>query len=110
MAFDSLKDLLPGAMNRGHIAEQVAIARALEGANRALEGALPSGRDGDARAMSLKDGVIMIACLNAPAMRLISRIEREVVASALKEAPKNDIRGIRVRLVQRISAAGDMLE
>ncbi|TAK03712.1 hypothetical protein EPO34_00935 [Patescibacteria group bacterium] len=109
MAFDALKDLLPGAMNRGHIAEQVAIARALEGANRAIAAALPAGRDGDARALSLRDGVVMIACLNAPAMRLISRIERDVVAGALKEAPKSDIHGIRVRLVQRISASGDMI-
>lgn len=108
--FSSLKDLLPGAMNRGHIAAQVAIARAIEGANKAIAAALPPGRDGDAKAVSLKEGIIAVACLNAPAMQVISRLEREVVAAALREHPKGDIRGIRVRLVQRIGRGGDMLE
>lgn len=108
--FSSLKDLLPGALNRGHIAEQVAVARALEGANKAIAAALPPGRDGDAKAISLKEGIVAVACLNAPAMQVVSRLEREVVGAALREHPKGDIRGIRVRLAQRIGQEGDMLE
>lgn len=108
--FSSIKDLLPSALNRGHIAAQVAIARALEGANGAIAAALPPDRGGDARAISLKEGIIAVACLNAPAMQAVSRLEREVVAAALREHPKGDIRGIRVRLVQRIGREGDMLE
>ncbi|OGL66467.1 hypothetical protein A2856_02130 [Candidatus Uhrbacteria bacterium RIFCSPHIGHO2_01_FULL_63_20] len=106
----SMKDLLPDSLRRAHITEQVAIVRALEGANRAIAQALPAGHGGDARAVSLREGTITVACLNSPAMHVISRKEIELVTAALREAPKADIRHVRVRLVQRLGGGDDVIE
>ena len=106
----NLKDLLPDSMRRAHITEQVTVARIIEATDRYLRSILPPGRHSDAAAVSVRDGIVLVVCLNAAASHLISRSESDLVTSVLRELPKADLHGVRVRVGQRNGGQGDVIE
>jgi hypothetical protein len=105
----NLKDLLPDSMRRAHITGQVTTARIIEAANRYLKSILPPGRHADAEAISIREGILAITCLNAAASHLVSRHESDLRTSVLRELPTADLRGIRTRVGPRNGGANGVI-
>lgn len=105
-----IKSLLGDSIKRNHIASQVTTARILEEAQKAIAEVLPPGRSGDAKAVSTKDGLLSIDCLNAPASHRISSQERVLLDHVVRALPTADLRKVRTRIVQRFGGRHDVIE
>jgi hypothetical protein len=97
--FQSLKDLLPEALRRGHMTRQVEAFQVVEAAASALASMLPSSRGADARPLSFKNGTLVVECRNAPAIGFVSQRKPELIASIEKLLPTAGVRDVRTRLV-----------
>ena len=105
----NLKDLLPDSMRRAHITEQVTTARIIDATNRFIHTLLPPGRQADAEAISIREGIVSVVCQNAAACHLVSRHESDLIGTVLRELPKADLRGLRVRVGPRNASGDDMI-
>ena len=94
----SLKDLIPGMMRRHQITEQVTTARILDVVNEAIQPMLPPGRAQDARAAFVRDGVVLVACLNASAASFIGSREAALIDEVKRRLPTARVDRIRTRI------------
>ena len=97
MAF-SIKDLLGDAVFRARIGKEVMLARTIESANAHLSTLLPAGHADDARAISLKEGVVTIACKNPSATHLISTKKYDILSAIKRDVPESTAARIHTRL------------
>lgn len=103
-------ELLGRAMKRAGIEREVTLAQLLEAANDAVAKVLPPGRSADARAVSLRDGLLLVACRHTAAVQAVSRAANEVLAALKRAAPRADIRRLVTRLEPTITRADGMVE
>ena len=96
----SIKDLLKPAVKRAGIEKEVTMAQLLEAGNEAVAKLLPPGHQLDARVISLREGVLMVACRHASASFAVSRGANHVLDAVKRAAPRADVR----RLVARVEA------
>lgn len=97
--FNSLKDLLPEALHRGGISKQVQTTLTIDAANRFLSDLLPPGREADAKALSIRDGMILVGCLNGPVSDFVSVHAKELLDAIIKEQPNTPAIRVQTRLV-----------
>ena len=95
----SIKDLLDDAVSRARIGKEVMIARSVETANAFLASLLPNGYTDDARAVSLKDGVLTIDCKNSSANHFVSTKKMDLLAAVKRKVPESVIMRIHTRFV-----------
>jgi len=94
-----LKSLLGDAMSRNRISREVGIAQTLVAANETVAKLLPPGRTGDARAVSLREGVLTVGCLNAPASNFIAGKSAEILKAIVRRVPNANVLKIRTTIV-----------
>ncbi len=107
--FNSLKDLLPEALRRGGISKQVQTTLTIDVANRFLRDLLPPGREGDAQAMSIREGVLLVGCLNGPVSDFVAVHAKELQDAIIAEQPNSPIVRVQTRLVSSFHATMDGL-
>ncbi len=103
-------DLLGRAIKRAGIEREVTRAQLLEAANEAVAKALPAGHAADAKAVSLKDGLLLVACRHAAAASAVSRAGNEVLAALKRAAPRADVRRLLTRVESSLTRADGMVE
>lgn len=106
----SIKDLLGGAVKRAGITKEVSQAQLLEAANDEVTKMLPPGRHADARVISLREGVLTVICLHAPASQLISRGSNRLLDTVKRAAPQADVRRVVVRIESSITKPSGVIE
>lgn len=72
MAFHDLKDLLRNSINRANIVKEVDSVHVIDIANSFLHANLPKNKSADAKAVSLRNGIITIACRHSAAAQFIN--------------------------------------
>lgn len=100
---EPLKNLLGDFLHRAQITRQVTTAQMVEMANEAIVGLLPASRAGDARACSIRDGILTVDCVNASAMQLIRQSQQVILNYIKRRVPQASIREIRPRLASQRS-------
>lgn len=103
-------DLLGRAMKRAGIEREVTLAQVLEAANTALAKALPVGYAMDAKAVSLKDGLLIVQCRHAAAAQTIYRASQAILGELKRAAPKTDVRRLLTRVEGTLTRADGMVE
>jgi predicted nucleic acid-binding Zn ribbon protein len=98
--FQSLKDLLPDALRRGHLSREMAATQIVEIFNQWIVNFLPSGRAQDAQAVSYKDKILNINCRNMAAAHWLTQHEQEIVSALSQRSPETPIIQIKIRLSQ----------
>lgn len=104
MAF-SLRDLLPGAIQRANISREVTAAQIVLEANRFLTQRLPPGRRADVQAISYRDGTLVIACLHSAAAQFISDLEQDLQYAIVSALPSAQISKILTRVMKSFPAS-----
>ncbi len=102
--------LLGTAVKRAGIEREVTLAQIIEAANDAVAALLPPGRQADARAQSLRDGVLTVLCRHASAAQLVTRQAAAIVDAVKRAAPKADIRRVLVRVAPGAAKPSGMIE
>lgn len=103
-------DLLGRAMKRAGIEREVTRAQVLEAANGAITKALPVGHGADAKAVSLRDGVLVVSCRHAAAAQTVFRAGQAIVAELKRTAPRVDIRRLATQIESTITRSNGMVE
>ncbi len=103
-------DLLGRAIKRAGIEREVTRAQILEAANEAVAKALPAGHAADAKAVSLKDGLLLVACRHASAAQAVFRASNDVLAALKRAAPRADVRRLLTRVEPSLTRADGMVE
>lgn len=93
-----IRSLLGGMLSRHQITAQVTTARIIEVTNTRLTEILPLGRSGDAEAISVRDGVIFVRCLNASASAFVSEHAETILDTVKAKLPSAPVHGIRTRI------------
>lgn len=106
----SIKDLLGGAVHRAGIEKEVSLAQLLEAANEVLATLLPADRAHDARALSLRDGVLTVACLHSSAAHIVSANMNMIMDAVKRAAPRAEIRRVLARLDSHHINSGGMIQ
>jgi thiamine phosphate synthase YjbQ (UPF0047 family) len=104
MAF-SLKDLLPGAVQRANISREVTAAQIVLEANRFLDRSLSPARRKDVQAISYRDGILVLACLHASAAQAISQQEQLLMREIVSILPRADLRKMITRIMKSFPAS-----
>ncbi len=103
-------DLLGKAIKRAGIEREVTLAQVLEAANATLAKALPVGHAMDAKAVSLKDGLLVVQCRHASAAQTVYRASQAILAELKRAAPRTDIRRLLTRIDATLTRADGMVE
>lgn len=96
----SLKDLLTDAVRRANIGRQVTAAQIVLVSNEYFDKNLFGRRRSDVRAVSFKNGAIMIGCLNSSASQYVSQLKNELLEHVQKQIPKSDIKRIQTLVMK----------
>lgn len=95
---DSIKGLLDGMLRRHQITAQVTTARIIEVANDALAQLLPAGRHADAAAVSVREGILLVHCRNAPASEFVSERAEAILDAVKGKLPSARVDRVRTRV------------
>jgi len=93
--------MLPDALRRSGIAKQVDSSLLITHATELVRALLPPGRDGDAQALSLRDGALTIGCLNTSVANLVMDRAAELQEQLVERHPTSGVRRIHTRIVPR---------
>lgn len=106
----SIKDLLKPAVKRAGIEKEVSGAQVLEAANAAVALLLPPGHGQDARTVSLREGILTVACRHASAAFAVSRGANQVLDAVKRAAPRADVRRLVTRVESELTRPSGVIE
>lgn len=97
-------------MKRAGIEREVSTAQLIQAAQEAVFAILPANRQTDAQVISVRDGVLQVACLNSAALQVITRGSNAILDAAKRRAPKADLRRVSASIRSESTSAGGMLQ
>jgi hypothetical protein len=98
--FHALKDLLPDALRRGRIGQEMAATKIVETFNQWVIKFLPPGRQNDARAISYKNKILNINCQNTAVAYWLNNQTQEIVKEMGRLLPEIPLLKITTRITQ----------
>lgn len=98
--FSSLGGLLSDKMKQTTIGKQVTIANAIQLANQYIQGVLPQGRGGDARAIHIREHILTIACKNSSVAHHLSQQSESLLQFITEHIPDCTVNRIQTKLLR----------
>ncbi len=98
----TMKDLLVSAVKRQGIGKDLATLHAIQAANAYLSTRLPGERRGDAEAISVRGGILTIACLHAAVSQMFTREAPHIVHAVYQAAPEAQVSRVKTKIVENL--------
>lgn len=98
----TMKDLLVHAIKRQGIEKDLATLHAIQAANEYLSTRLPGVRRADAEAISVRGGILTIACLHAAVSQMFTREAAHIVHAVYLAAPEARVTRVKTKIVENL--------
>ena len=97
-----VSDLLGSLMERKNIRSQVEAAQMVAAADEWINLTVPASRQGDVCAMSVRDGILMIACTSSASAEFVRDRAVDVMEYVCRKLPAAPIASVQTRLVSEL--------
>lgn len=105
-----IKNLLADAVKRAQNRQPIEGARIIDEVNRYLLQMLPLARNRDAKVISYRDKILMVACLNGAVASFVAQRRQEILNHLKQVFPEYEIERIQTRVMKKFPEKDFMVE